>query len=227
MLDPHEWWSGDSESPGGPAWDVVENQNCVELRNHLETFSVFDLDTSQGIQQTIIRVPLRTEAQAVRSKIVGREISVNEIRTALEQFAEEMKEGGLLFLKHIRSIILRIDNKIISRIHILEEGSDLKTRRELPVDFKQLYVPQTPLTGQRGIFKNLTLRIQFSNAAHTFVQTYLIQHTMMMSSGDIDLDKWASQRKLFPWTAVAVLLDVGCFLLLYYLFALERCCAFH
>jgi sacsin len=223
LLDPHEWWSGDSESPGGPAWDVVENQNCVELRNHLETFRVFDLDTTQGIQQTIIRVPLRTEAQAARSKIVGREISVNEIRTALEQFAEEMKEGGLLFLKHVRSIILRIDNEIISKIQILEEGSDLKTRRELPLDFKQLYVPQTPPAGQREIFKKLTLRIQFSSAAHTFVQTYLIQHTMMMSSGDIDLDNWASQRKLFPWTAVAVLLDVGCFLYLYYFFVLERC----
>ena len=119
-----------------------------------------------------------------------------------------MKDGGLLFLKHIRSIVLRIDDETISRIRILEEGSDLHVRHELPADFKQLYVPQTPPAVRQDVFKSLNLQIEFSSATGSFVQSYLIQHTMMMSSGDIDLDDWARQRKLFPWTAVAVLLDV-------------------
>lgn len=209
MLDPHVWWSGDSQNDGGPAWDVVEHQDCAELQNHLETFRTFDLDTSRGIQQTIIRVPLRTAAQAARSKIVNREIAVDEIKVALEQFAEEMREGGLLFLKHVRSITLRIDNETISKIKILEEGSDLHARHELPLDFKRLYVPQIPPVVQQDTFKSLSLRIEFSRGTYSCVQSYLIQHTMMMSSGDHDLDDWARQRKLFPWTAVAVLLDVS------------------
>ena len=209
MLDPHEWWSGDSGKPGGPAWDVVQNQDCIELQNHLKTFQAFGLDTSQDIQQTIIRVPLRTEAQAARSKIVEREIAVDDIRRALEQFAEEMKDGGLLFLKNIRSVILRIDDETICKIRILDEGSDLQVRNELPVDFKRIYVPQSPPVIQDGISKSLSLRIGYSDATNSFVQSYLIQHTMIKSTGDSGLDDWARKRKLFPWTAVAVPLDVG------------------
>lgn len=209
ILDPHLWWSSGSENAGGPAWDVFENQDSLELQNHLKTFGAFDVDTSRGIEQTIIRVPLRTAAQAARSKIVNREIAVDEIRVALEQFAEEMKEGGLLFLKHIRSIILRIDNETISTIKIMQEGSDLQTRDELPLDFKRLYVPQTPPVVHEDIFKSLRVRVEFSQGTYSCDQSYLVQHTMMTSSGDTDLDDWARQRKLFPWTAVAVLLDVS------------------
>lgn len=208
MLDPHVWWSGDSENEGGPAWDVIENQHCPELQNHLKTFGTFDLDTSQSIHQTIVRVPLRTADQAARSKIFNRAIAVDEIKEALEQFAEEMREGGLLFLKHIHTIILRIDDEVISMIKILEEGSDLQTRHELPHDFERLYVPQTPAIVQQDTFKTLRVRIEFSRGNYSHAQTYLIQHTMLKSSGDTDLDAWARQRKLFPWTAVAVLLDV-------------------
>lgn len=206
MLDPHEWWSGDSGNPGGPAWDVVQNQACVELQNHLKTFRTFELDTTQEFQQTIIRVPLRTAAQATRSKIVRREITVEEIEIAIKQFAEEMKEGGLLFLKHIQSIILRIDDETISRIRILEEGSDFRARDQLPLDFKRQYVPDTPL--QQDISRTLSLRTEYSDVTSSSTQSYLIQHTMMKSSGDSDLDDWARERKLFAWTAVAVLLNV-------------------
>lgn len=145
----------------------------------------------------------------MRSKIVGREIAVDEIKAALEQFAEEMKDGGLLFLKHIRTVILRIDNETMSKIEILEEGSDLRARREIPADFKKLYVPQTPLAMERDLSRNLSLRIEFSNTIYSSVQSYLIQHAMIKSSGNSDLDDWARQRKLFPWTAVAVPLDVS------------------
>lgn len=205
MLDPHLWWSGGSENAGGPAWDVVENQDCPEMQNHLKTFGTFDFDTSQDMQQTIIRVPLRTAAQAARSKIVNREIAVEEIKVALEQFADEMQEGGLLFLKHIRTVILRIDDETIFKIKITEEGSELQIRDELPLDFKRLYVPQTPPVVQEDIFKSLRVRVELCQGNSSYAHSYLIQHAMMMSSGDTDLDEWARQRKLFPWTAVAVL----------------------
>ena len=188
MLDPHVWWSGDSDNAGGPAWDVVENQDCPELQNHLKTFGTFDVDTSRDLAQTIIRVPLRTAAQAARSKIVNRQIAVEEIKVAIEQFAEEMKEGGLLFLKHIRTVILRIDDEIISNIKILEEGSELQIRDELPFDFKRLYVPQTPAFIQEDMFKSLHVRIEFSRGTYSLAKSYLIQHAMMISSGDTALD---------------------------------------
>lgn len=211
MLDPHESWSGETGKPGGPAWDVVENHECIEIQNHLETFSLFNLDLSHEFKETIIRVPLRTSSQAKTSKIAPRMIPVDEIKEALEQFGQDMKDGGLLFLKHIRRIILRIDDEILARIEILEADSDsMRTRNEIPGDFKKLYSQQIPSSLQQDISKSFEMQIKYSAGAILDTTCYLIQHTMLRSSGDQKLDKWARERKLFPWTAIAAPLNVGC-----------------
>lgn len=209
MLDPHESWSGETGKPGGPAWDVIENHESIELHNHMKTFSAFGLDFSKEFNETIIRVPLRTSDQARSSKIVPREISLDEIQEALSLFGQEMKDGGLLFLKHIRKIILRIDSDVVAQIEILEDNSNnLKVRNELPADFKRLYVQQASSAVQEDISKCFELKIRHSAGATSSVAHYLVQHTMMKSSGDRGLDKWARGRKLFPWTAVAAPLNV-------------------
>lgn len=209
MLDPHESWSGETGKPGGPAWDVIENHDCIEMENHLKTFSSFNLDSSKEINETVIRVPLRTPSQAKTSKIVQREISVDEIKEALKQFGQEMKDGGLLFLKHIRKVILRIDSDVVAQIEILEDDiNSLRIRNELPTDFVRLYVQKTSSTVPQDIFKTFELKIRYSAGATSNTAHYLVQHTMLRSSGDQNLDKWARERKLFPWAAVAAPLNV-------------------
>lgn len=209
MLDPHESWSGETGKPGGPAWDVIENHQCIEMKNHLETFSTFNFDSSKEINETVIRVPLRTSSQAKTSKIVQREISVDEIKEALRQFGQEMKDGGLLFLKYIRKVILRIDSDVVAQIEILEDDANgLRVRNELPADFKRLYVQQASSTMQQDLSKTFELKIRYSAGATSDTAHYLMQHTMLRSSGDQDLDNWARKRKLFPWVAVAAPLNV-------------------
>ena len=119
FLDPHERWSRDTQEPGGPAWDLVKNSECVEIQNHIKTFEAFNIDRAQAIDATIIRIPLRTQAQAKTSEIVKREITVEDIKNALEHFANEIREGGLLFLKHIRKVIIRVDKSIVLTAQVM------------------------------------------------------------------------------------------------------------
>ena len=165
--------------PGGPTWDVVENYDIIELKNHLETFGVFDLDMSQEIDHTIIRIPLRTAAQAVTSEIVKQEVKLDDIKKALEQFGQEMKEGGLLFLKYIRKITLRTDNDLVATIQVLDgDSNDLSIRDELPSDFKRLYV-QMSSNMKRDLCRIFELGIKYSTNASSTVNRYLILHTML------------------------------------------------
>ena len=121
LLDPHERWSVESGQPGGPTWDVVKEQGCEEIQNHLKTFRAFHLDLSRDINETIIRIPLRTKAQARTSKIVEREITIKEIKDALDHFGQEVREGGLLFLKHIQKVTVRIDENVAWEAKILQD----------------------------------------------------------------------------------------------------------
>ena len=120
LLDPHERWSVESGQPGGPTWDVVAGQECQEVQNHLKTFQALKLDVSREIDQTIIRIPLRTKAQALTSKIANREIVIKEIKDALDQFGREIRDGGLLFLRHIQMVTVRVNNDVIWEAKILE-----------------------------------------------------------------------------------------------------------
>ena len=112
ILDPHQHWSMDVGQPGGPAYKL---DSSPEIGNHLRTFDTFDLDLSEGIPQTLIRLPLRTNKQAATSEIVHREVKSEELREALEGFAQELRDGGLLFLKHIKKVTLRLDENVFAQ----------------------------------------------------------------------------------------------------------------
>lgn len=210
MLDPHESWSKETGMSGGPVWDVVKD-DCIEVQNHLKTLGSFNgLDLSKGVDQTIIRIPLRTESQAKISKIVGRVTTTQDIKKAFEEFGDEMKEGGLLFLKSICKIIIRIDSKTVAAIEIVDNGSNgLGPRNEILTDFKRLYAAHGQDRNKEGnVCKTFELNVKYSAGPISSSERYLIQHDMRQSSGEPDLDEWARKGKLFPWTAIAAPLDV-------------------
>ena len=110
-----------------PRWNVVENYDSVEIQNHLKTFNAFQLDHHIELDQTIIRIPLRTAAQAKQSKLFQTKVEISDIIQALKEFGQEIKEGGLLFLKHIRRITIRINSETLFDAEILEtDRNDVK-----------------------------------------------------------------------------------------------------
>lgn len=125
ILDPHERWSASEEinKPRGPTWDVVGNRDSVEIQNHMKTLGAFDFDHRLDFNETIIRIPLRTEAQKETSKIAKHAISIDDIKVALKKFGQEIRAGGLLFLKHVRKVIIRVDDTVLATAQIIEDDS--------------------------------------------------------------------------------------------------------
>lgn len=228
ILDPHERWSVKFGQPGGPTWDVVKEGGYKEIQNHLKTFRAFHLDVSQEINETIIRIPLRTKAQAMTSKIVEREITIEEIKGALDQFGREVREGGLLFLKHIQKVTVRINADVVWEAnlllncpssvklvvfgifrHNLEILISHRARQEIPSDFKELFSPVAEKGMKSYLSKALNIDVEFTTKGVPTLYRYIVHHTMRGSSGHKELDQWARERKLFPWVAVAAPIEVS------------------
>ena len=120
---------------GGPSYDIVNDSSSSEMRNQLRPFDHFQLNMTQKIPQTLIRLPLRTSQQAKISKITKCEATAENIQQVLEGFGEEMRDGGLLFLKHIRKVILRTDETVLSVTEALEQVSKEDEYVEQPRTF--------------------------------------------------------------------------------------------
>lgn len=126
LLDPHHSWSrglpGDPPPPpGGPIYETTEDPPCQEIQNHLQVLksSFVELDPRVSYDGTIIRLPLRTKSQAQTSKIKSQESTIEEIKLGLQRFAEELRDGGLLFIKSIQKVSMRIDHDVLAETKIV------------------------------------------------------------------------------------------------------------
>ncbi|KAJ7633010.1 hypothetical protein FB45DRAFT_832425 [Roridomyces roridus] len=105
IFDPHERFSGDRL--GGVMIDIPE-----EGRLYPDQFAAFGASFSPdavGIfSGTIVRLPLRTTAQAPKSTIKPTVVEADMIDTLFHEFVEKELSVVMLFLKHIRYICLKV-----------------------------------------------------------------------------------------------------------------------
>ncbi len=99
ILDPHEEWS-----TGGPLYDFVDDSGDHAIQNHMAAFQSVMENPAQPFEGTIIRIPLRTQEQAINSDISNRETTVLEVREVLRKFAVEFGNSGLLFMRNIEKV---------------------------------------------------------------------------------------------------------------------------
>jgi sacsin len=102
ILDPHYAWS-----LGGPVYDFVNSFDDIAIQNHMRAFRTVMEHLDQKLDGTIIRIPLRTQTQAVKSKIQTRETTTSEILDVLRSFASEFGKNGLLFMRNIEKLEIR------------------------------------------------------------------------------------------------------------------------
>jgi sacsin len=185
-------------------WDVVGQASSKEVQNHIKTFQAFNFDPSVAFDGTIVRIPLRTKAQAEKSKIVDREVTTNQISEALSLLGHEVKQGGLLFLKHVRKMSVRVDNRVLWQVEMQgHDTASIGARNNLSIDFKALFVPVAPTESNDSVSRTFQLDIRFTEGALDTTFSYLIHHLMKRSSGNPELDSWARGKKLFSWVAIA------------------------
>jgi sacsin len=124
LLDPHHGWSAELGTPGGPVYDFVADAETDEMRNQLKPFAevLTDHDFRRPLDGTVVRIPLRTEAQAQRSRICQRSAKAEDIREVLESFAVGLGEGYGVFLRGIKGMGLWEGGKKVGECEIGGEG---------------------------------------------------------------------------------------------------------
>jgi sacsin len=100
ILDPHLEWS----ESGGPVYDFVANSGEVAIQNQMAAFQSVIEHLDRHLEGTVIRIPLRTEAQATKSEISDRETTVSEMLEVLQSFASEFGNNGLLFMRNVEKL---------------------------------------------------------------------------------------------------------------------------
>jgi len=170
----------------------------------MKTFRAFNFDPSLAFDGTIIRIPLRTKAQAEKSKIVDGGVTTNEITEALTLLGHEVKQGGLLFLKHVRKMTVRVDDQVLWQVEMHgHDTASIEARNNLSIDFKALFVLGAPTESKDTVSRTFQVDIRFTEIALDTTFSYLIHHLMKRSSGNTDLDTWARGTKLFSWVTIA------------------------
>ena len=202
FLDPHHSWSKKIGQPGGPAWNIVED-NLKEVGNHLAAFAKCrNIEPGKPFNGTLIRIPLRTPAQALQSKIKPQASTVDEVKEALEDFCQEILSGGLVFMKNVRSVSVKFNEELLMRATILpEESSHRSLQNRIPDDFVGMY--GTLQQAKDSVHRTYQVGVQYEGRDSVKEEKYLIQSLMAPSCGDPKIDSWARERKLFPWVAVA------------------------
>ncbi|KAL8648970.1 MAG: hypothetical protein Q9226_005770, partial [Calogaya cf. arnoldii] len=203
ILDPHREWSKHS---GGPTYDIL--QDSVEIQNHLKTFQRAGVDTSQAVNATVIRIPLRTESQAKESKIVNRQATIQEITKALYDLGQEVRKGGMLFLRYVRRITVKIDSTVLWEAYTTgATEDDTKIMQDIPIAFSDMYAGVSTGCRTEDLSKSFHVNVNYVEGSTSSDHRFLLQHRMSASSGDNALDTWSRKRKLFPWVAIAAPLD--------------------
>jgi len=114
FLDPHKEWS-----LGGNLYDFVETSGDEIMKNHMAAFQDVIKYPKQRLNGTVIRIPLRTAAQAIKSQISTRETTVPDLKKVLQSFASEFKDNGLLFMKSVEKLEITA-NEISISIEIID-----------------------------------------------------------------------------------------------------------
>ena len=204
ILDPHEAWSGEVGKPGGPLYDFVENCHEPEMVNQLAAFGCLLPDYKTFFDGTLIRLPLRTMEQAQRSKIVldldRRPTEIDDIKSIFTAFATEMAES-LLFLRHVSSITLRIDDEIFAKAAArkFDSTGEITDTFCIDVPYQSVLVRGDELQAEIQFVTEIT----FQHEGKEQVSKYAVTHLMRHNAGELQLGKWARSYKLFPWTAIA------------------------
>ena len=213
MLDPHKAWSSDIGCPGGPLYDFVANSNEPEIKNHLAAFNSILGSYDTAFEGTIIRLPLRDEDQAKRSKIVEDHVSTSQkdIEDVFQLFTNELAES-LLFLRNLRSITLKIDDRIFAKAESVVPNERKNDKGENPVNegYRQVFVEQSKEHYESDFMMEISILRSpepGTDPSETKIR-YAISHYLRKSTEDESLQKWARSRKLFPWIAIANPLDV-------------------
>jgi sacsin len=76
------------------------------MQSHMAAYKSVMEHLDKPLAGTIIRIPLRTPGQAIRSEISDRATTALEVAEVLKIFASEFGDCGLLFMRNLEKLEL-------------------------------------------------------------------------------------------------------------------------
>ncbi|KAE9364465.1 hypothetical protein N431DRAFT_474055 [Stipitochalara longipes BDJ] len=195
ILDPHCRWS-----KGGPVYDFVENNGDVAIQKHMSAFRTVMKHLDRRLDGTIIRIPLRTQAQAADSEISDRQTTVSEVLEVLRSFASEFGENGLLFMRNIER--LEIGSASMSIEIELTDAKALRLHKS-----KVNKAVNCALKDPTYIFDHsFEVGIEYRAIGESKKTLFAVHHRIQCIKNTLRV--WAEKQNLIPWVAVAARLPV-------------------
>lgn len=214
ILGPHLSWSADLGSiyTGGLTYDFVEQFGEQAMKNQLAAFGSLQQNFRTEFVGTIIRLPLRTKEQAVKSAIVDDDkyTSQEDILFAFSKFKDEMVES-LLFLKSVTSITLRIagQNEVYAKVEILNKESVVPCKSSIIAAFQEIFNKRS----NEEFETSFSMSIRYSSLGQNerVLSWEIFHHARRQFDNKTNLASWGEAQKLVPWVAIAALVRVeGC-----------------
>jgi sacsin len=202
-------------NPSNPGKMVDFISNPALLSTYADQFAPYDVDWKTPFSGTLFRLPLRTDALAVESKLSKRVLSAEAAQQILGSLIEEAN-AMLLFLKNVAQIEIRMWNVGASSIHqvyccsIANMTQQLLSLRHvsarLPVDAAA--ASNTALTrtvGTPPTVADYSLEIRCQHAGKpAYVEVWDVCNQHGGNRADkIAQDPNNSLLKLVPWGGVA------------------------
>lgn len=94
--------------------------------NQLSAYSSLLLEFNRPLDGTVVRIPLRTAAQAGKSAIRDQRTTISDVQFSMEGFATEVNQGGLLFLKNVTRVSLSVDDELLGITEITNKPEVFK-----------------------------------------------------------------------------------------------------
>lgn len=160
--------------------------------------SIMD-DLKHPLAGTIIRIPLRTKQQATVSEIMENEVTVEEVRKVLADFAMEFGDSGLLFMRNIETLRVETTSGMNTTIHMVNK-STLRSTRLLIKDALKAASSQE---NAQAFSHCLDIQIERSTMDERVNTTYAVQHQINARPGNRELSTWMQKQKINPWVAIA------------------------
>lgn len=174
------------------------------MKNQMSAFSAITKQFDQPFQGTIIRIPLRTAAQAEASEICNRSTTLSDVVEVVRKFVSEFGTSGLLFLKNIENIMIEIGDSVAFNIEIAN-AIDVRRQKKLVNEMikKAFAEPNSTFDVSFDVeietgSKNAKSRTSF--AIHHSIGTYPV---------DEKLRDWCKAQVMIPWIAVAAQIPVN------------------
>lgn len=91
---------------GGPIYNFVQDHEDPAIKNTMAAYQLVVGQFDRALEGTVIRIPLRNPAQALKSDISPRTTTVQEMSEILKTFATDFADHGLLFMRNVEKLEL-------------------------------------------------------------------------------------------------------------------------